>query len=454
MIPHGLIILSAALAWQEPVPPKAAPALPPLFTTMSFDAAREQSQASNRPILLYFSEAGNKQCQSYAEHTWPNSKFREWVAAQVVPIEADIGTEPDLARRYHAKTAPTLTIVLPDGKPTREIVGFRGPDLLIRLLDARLVDPVTAAKEALERSTGDPATRIGYARALEQEQRYAQALVQYLICVDGPAGASTGEIGSRLLAVEAFATLMVTHPPAADALKERRDRLREAVTSGQATAQDATLFAAMNAQLGAVDDTMAVYRNLKASAPDALITRLLRDGLVESLIAVRRYDDALGVIDAVKHFSFALEQQESDERRPAPMGTQDQEIRFRVFLRDRFIERTVRYYELLLGGRRGDDAAKIAEQMIAVHPSAKTYELLAAAALRAGKASEATLAQARKALELSGARPGSGVLTILVRTLQALGKNEEAAAIVKTHADRLSDVEEAEALRALTMSGP
>lgn len=443
-----LLTMAAIVTWQEPQPPPPAPRL---FIKMPFDQARLQSQGTGKPILLYVTEADNPQCTAYTEFTWSDPRVRGWINARAIPLEIDLTADASLARQYHVRTAPTLLVVLPDGKTSREIVGFRGPELLLKLLEARLVDPVAAAKKVLDASGGDTSARVEYAKVLAAEGRHTEAMDQYLLCVDGPAVGTSGDLGGRLLAVEAFARLILVHPPAREALQERRDRLRESVAAGAASGQDTALYAYMNAQLGAVDDTLKLYQTLKESAPASMVTRMLRDGLAESLIATRRYADALTIIDPLKHFDFALEQHLADERRPTPAATPDRTGRFRNFLRDQFIERTVRHYEALLGAGRDADARSIADRMIGLHPTPKTYGVLAAASLHTGQAPAVALGQANKALELSDGAPTFELLTTLVRCLKAVGKDEEASAIVRAYADRIADAEQSEALRTMVL---
>ncbi len=435
-------------AQDPPPPPPAAPAegrgqLEPTFTAHTLAEARTLSRSTGRSVMVYISEDDNAQCASYAEYTWSDESTRRWIADHMIPVEIRLGADAEAARRLGISGAPTIVVISPTGAVSQPIVGFRSAASLIPLLQARLVDPVKAARDATERSAGEPGSRLALAKALVDAGAFDEALREYLQLIDGGFGAQHGDVGPRLLAVQQIGPLLKAHPPTRPALVQRRDALRTSVAAGEASATEASLYAGLNTQLGAVDDTVELYTTLRSQASDAVGTRLLRDGLVDSLIAARRYEQAMTIIDPIRHFEFALEVHKSDERR----GAGDE--RFRTFHRDGFVSRAMRYYEILLGAGREEAAAAIANQVSELHPTASTHTALAEAALRTGRAPAAALDHVRRALSLSGEGPAYATLRAAVSAMQAAGQPKEAAALVQRYADRLDDIQQADALRAM-----
>jgi tetratricopeptide (TPR) repeat protein len=429
----------------DPPPPPASPSDPKgelerTFTGLSLAEARSQARTAGKSVLVYFSEDANAQCASYSEYTWSDEACRAWIAEHMIAVEVDLRAGAEAARRLGVSSAPTIVVISPTGKASQPIVGFRSASLLVPLLDARIVDPVKAARQALEKSADEPGARLALARALVDDGNYDDALREYLLLIDGGFGAQHGDIGPRLLAVRQIGPLLAAHPPVRAALVERREAMKKTILGGGATATEAALYAAINTQLGDVDDTIASYVRVREQAPDSVGARLLRDGLVDSLVATRRYEQAMTIIDPVKHFTFAFDVHKADERR-------NSDEKFRTFLRDGFVDRTIGYYEILLGAGRDAEAETIARELGELHPVAGTHDAIAEAAYRTGRANRVALDHAQRALALSGESPSAETLFVVVRAMKAADRAQEAAEVIRRFADKLGDPQQAEALR-------
>jgi tetratricopeptide (TPR) repeat protein len=438
--------LMVALAAGEP------PGSP--FAGLSFEAACRAAAETDKLVLVYVKAPAGEATASepadvgpleieypkrnppdtYAAYTWSDEEVARWISDQAIAIEIEAGASPDFIERFAVDALPTVLVLDPNGAVRARIRGFRGARSFLREVKERIAasDPVAAARRRLRHAGADDAVaRLAYARALEDTNRRKEALAEYIECLDSVSPAMGPQLGARLLAIEGMGRLARTFEPAREALIERHGALRERVLAGLASREDPALFAAMGTQVGKVDDTLAVYRQLLESAPDSITTLLLRRGVVDSLVAVRRYAEVLELIDVLEQFELAHRQQQADATRPLPSG--EESDAFRAFLRRGFVGQAVRYYEILIGAGQTEDATRVAGTILEVDSTAATYAALAEAGLRTGRPTEDNLVQARQALALGGDPPDLDALITLVKICRRLGKDDEAARVVERY---------------------
>ncbi|HNQ21645.1 MAG TPA: thioredoxin family protein [Phycisphaerae bacterium] len=425
------------------------------FVSVPFAEACAAAGRAHKLVLIYFDEAGNADCTRFDEQTWTDGGVRKWMAEHAVAMQPLAAEGELLAARFAVTAVPTVIVVSPRGLKRAHLTGFHEPAALLEALDARLrdTDPVAVTLRRLEEAgASDAPARIAHARALAEAGRQEEALAQFLRCLDA-AGEKEGRLGggAQLVAVTEIGELAADYPPAREALRTRRDAARERLLSGTARQLDPALLAMMNTELGDIEGTLSLYQQMHTQQPHSVMTGLLRQYAVDSLLKAHRYAEIAELIDVKAAVRRAYDLHQEDSQRPLPGGGGDVE-RFRAFERRTFVERNVKYYEALVGMERPEDAAAAAELILKVDDSASTYAALAAAALRTGKVSEVHLQQARKALELAP-QPSVETVTTLVRVLQRLGRNEEAAGIVREQAEKFSDPEGAAAIREL-LPGP
>ena len=119
----------------------------------------------NRPILLNLVVSWSRQCRDM-EETWSNPKIAELVNVGFVPIRVDAERRPDVRDRYPTSSWPSITLLLPNGKPfyaaregkrspARVALGLLPPDRLTPVLEEALSlfrdkSQVEALKKTLE----------------------------------------------------------------------------------------------------------------------------------------------------------------------------------------------------------------------------------------------------------------------------------------------------------------
>ena len=402
-------------------------------------------------MLVYFSEPDNRQCQSYRELTWSDEGVEQWLAEHVTAIEVAGSEQAPLRKRFDVRAVPTVLVMSPDGTVWARAVGFRDPPSLLKELATVLEasDAVALARRRLEQNADDIVALLGYAKALEEAGRFDGALKQYLRCFDQGESPLPGFGGAQLVVIDELGRLLAEYPPARQALLQCRDESRKRILAGHGRRTDPAVLAAANTQIDDLDNTLAVYETVQKEQPGALTTRLLRECTVDSALRLKRYDRIAALVDVARRADRAHQRYLQDLRKPLPPGT-DYE-KFRGFEREAFIERSAKFYEMLIGMGKLDDAVQVASTMIKVDSGAQCHHALARAALRTGRPTKANVEQARRAVELSDT-PDAPILSTLVRILIAVGNPEEAAQVVEQYSPGLADQQQRDALKRLLTS--
>src|SRR5258705_11611195 len=107
------------------------------------------------------------------------------------------------------------------------------------------------ARGTRARGSTDPMLRSHHADALARDGRNEEALAEYLWCFDHGLDGHPEFTGVRLsFLLSSLARLGAVHPPARQAMEERRDRVQLAIDGHTASPGEGTEFAALNHYLG------------------------------------------------------------------------------------------------------------------------------------------------------------------------------------------------------------
>jgi hypothetical protein len=231
--------------------------------------------------------------------------------------------------------------------------------------------------------------------------RYAAALEEYLWALDHGREVTSAFIPASW--VGELAELAAKYPPAAGEMRARRARLAERIIASARTGErlprmDLVLFVRLGTEIGEDGPVLAAYAQIKALLPpEATLRRELWDAIEEHLVEHRRYAEAASE-DETAAASIAFYTSELGripiELRPTLPGVPNA------------IAHTVRYpgavhFEALAGSGSDRRATEVAEQLIELSPTRSTFQVLIAAALRAGAPSIAALLRQRATEVLS-----------------------------------------------------
>lgn len=278
-------------------------------------------------------------------------------------------------------TSPAFLLLKPDGTEINPQAGYRDSRTFLREVKETPAgkESVAQAKPQLDAKNQDnPMARMEYANALVQTRHYAEALTEYLWCLDE--GKKFPAFTSMRLSflLGDIMQLAAQYPPAKTALIQRRDRALADLQSGASNPEVGMDFAAYNENLGQQENTLAVYDWLRMKNPPAAAP--LFRSISGLLLAQKRYADLIagagnvssGVDQAISVYKMVSENPQLDKAS-----------------KDYFVRHTVEtgsgFYEALLGTHRTTEADALRDKLLTFDPTADTYAELIRRALRAGK---------------------------------------------------------------------
>ncbi len=151
--------------------PQAAPEEPPpiAWVEEGFEAAQERARAEDRGLVVLFETSWCTWCRTLEATTLRSGAVRRAARELLwVKVDAEGETGRPLARRFGARTWPTLVFLAPDGSPIDEIEGFLEPRPflveLTRILAGR--ETLPALRAAVEAAPNSAAPRLALAAKL------------------------------------------------------------------------------------------------------------------------------------------------------------------------------------------------------------------------------------------------------------------------------------------------
>lgn len=237
-----------------------------------------------------------------------------------------------------------------------------------------------AAGGAAELTAASVQARFKAARELAAAGKSAEALGEMLWCLDeGMVKVSNlSGIRASMLSTE-LQKLAKTFPPAAAALRERRDAAERTMADAPKERQPAADFALLNQTLDEVDKTLAAFDRL--SPGDERRAHLANPQVMSRLVEGQRYAEVLEVYPYGRMSSMLS----TSMRMPNVTGHPDPEGGLRRY-REGVLQTSARNLEALLGAGDVKNAGVFAQQVLLFDDTPETRALLERHATRAGKA--------------------------------------------------------------------
>lgn len=237
-----------------------------------------------------------------------------------------------------------------------------------------------AAGGAAELTAASVQARFKAARELAAAGKSAEALGEMLWCLD------EGMVKVSILAGIRGSTLSTElqklakiFPPAAAALRERRDAAERKMADAPQERQPAADFALLNQTLDEVEKTLAAFDRF--SPGDERRAHLANPQVKSRLVEVQRYAEVMEVYPYAR-MSSSLS---ISMRMPNVTGHPDPEGGLRRY-RESVVNSAARNFEVLVGAGDLKNAAVFAQQVLLFDDTAGTRALLERHATRAGKA--------------------------------------------------------------------
>ncbi len=351
------------------------------FRPLAFDAACAAAKSEGKLVFIDFYTVWCEPCQRLDNDTWTDAAVGKLVGDKAVALKLDAEKEGrDLAKRYKIEAYPTLLLLQPDGTERDRIVGYREPLAFTAEFNAGAAGQ-TALIRAAGAATSVPASgvemvqaRYTFAQMLTRNEKYAEALGEFLWCYDEGMVDETAFAGVRTSFLTGeLGRLAKKYPPARAALVIRRDDAKARLLASTTNRRAATEFAALNEALGENAASRALFEQLPAGD---VRRRGFGYRFYSELVAEQRYADALEVqpyATMVKLFDYMIVE------RPA-LGKN----RISQSNRALGLKSAATNVEVLAGAGELDHASEMIAKILEADSSDETRALLHEKLVRAG----------------------------------------------------------------------
>ncbi len=372
-------LLSCALAVPRPVS-----AAPP-FSVSSLKSAQVLALKTGRVILIDFYTTWCGPCKKLDQITWQNPQVRRWLTRNTISLKMDAEKQTALAKRYKINAYPTLLLLKPNGTEIDRLIGFQEPaEFLMEAKQALAGQDSVARAKAKLTPTGknDPMQRMQYARALAEKGQTAEALQEFLWCLDEGGKRDSAFSGVRLsFLLGDIVQLGRSYSPALTALKNRRDQAAAELEGKTANYQSVMDFAAYNDTLKETEKTLAAYRQMKTH--QSPFTSFLFRHVYNLLLEQQLYADL--VEGAGKPKEYVLSQTKEYESLIREVKLED---KAKLYFKQNAIRQCGGLYEALLGTHKTEEAAGVRDQILAFDARLPAFQELMRHARRAGSTAE------------------------------------------------------------------
>ena len=370
------------------------------FTSGSFKEACAAAGSSKRIVLIDFYATWCEPCKMLDNTTWKDKKVRLWLAKTAVCLKIDAEKQTALASRYKIDAYPTILFIKPNGVEIDRLVGYRDAKTFLGEVKQSLSgkDSIARAKDKLSSAGSDnPMVRMEYADALAAKGKNAEALKEYLWCLDEGGKNNPSFFGVRLsFLLSDILRLGVKYPLAIDALKHRRDIARTALEKGNSNPNIALDFATYNENLGDTDQNLTYYDMLNTRDPK--LAAPLFCMVASQLVEKKRYAD---MVAGGKGTFGNINMEIGSYKDMAETHQIDKSAL--TFLKQNFVKKYGEYYEALVGTDKSAEADDLRNKLLTFDASAATYIALIQHANRAEKpeAVQKLVTLAKKALPVT-----------------------------------------------------
>ena len=408
------------------------------YAKLSLDEALKKAKADNKLVFIDFFASWCGPCKMMDATTFKDPKVLEWLGKHTVALKVEGDKDTVLSTRFAIDSFPTLVFLKPDGTEIDRLLGYMTAEQLLTE-GAGILTGKTAierAKEDLAKGDpNDPVLHLKLASAYASKGKADEAVKEYLWCLDTGFDKHPEMSALRGEAVMGLLSLIQSNPKIIEEIEKRRGQAREKLSEGKATPNDVGNLAILNEAGGQPEETLKLYDKLRADekTPPA-VRKALAQGVMGQLLDAKRYADIAADID----IAAAVDEQFAAAAK-APSG--DEQARYML------VGVVATYYQVLIGVKRDEDAAKVAKRLVQTIDMPETYNALAWNGFASGRPAQANLDQARKANELTGGKNAS-IIDTLARVLHALGKKEEAVKTVEEALKTVAEPSDREALQA------
>lgn len=436
------------------------------FHELTFDQALERAASEDKLVFIDFFTIWCVPCREMDATTFKDPEVAAWLAEHTVALKVDAEaseTNEALAERFGVRSYPNYVFLSPEGELQDRLTGKRAsaPFIAFGASVLRGENAIGRAKKALaEGGTNNPDLRMDLARAYAELGHDAAALEEYLWCFDEGVIHEPSYSGVRVsFWLSEIAEFARRYAPAMDALNERRSTAEARILDGSAEYEDVSVYTSINHYLDTEEATLTLYERVKQEGRLSSTAMFgLEEQVFQLLVDAKHYERAAAEVDIPGRVARIYELFEAsvlpftdealsgmDEADRAQIEEQMEELErthgpgfveeTRRSLEDMLRLSVASSYQVLLGARRDQEAALLAERLITTLDDAETRRALAWAGYLTGEPAEANLTQAREAFDMTGGE-NLEIVDTLARVLATYGYRDEAIEVAQAGLDK------------------
>ncbi len=277
--------------------------LPSILFAESSTAATSPTTAQPR-LLLLFTGTWDAASIELLDRTLPDRRLQTFLAEKIAVSRHDVLTSPALTRTHHIRFVPTLVLLAADGTELDRWTGPQKPSALLRDLNNALAGKTSLTQRRAGLDADDLKDHLALADDLVTDGRFSAALEEYLHVLhqldDRVAKKKrpliTGPHEYQIY--RDLGKLAKLHPPAAEALRTRRNTFATSVLARpDKRSTDVYDVAQIDRQLNDPDATLTFFQQLP---PASKARDRLRFDVFKILIERQAWFDAAGVLTAAE----------------------------------------------------------------------------------------------------------------------------------------------------------
>ncbi|BBM82775.1 thioredoxin family protein [Candidatus Uabimicrobium amorphum] len=345
------------------------------FQNFTFEQACSEAEKNKKLVMIDFYTTWCGPCKRLDRTTWKDAQVKKWLNDNTIALKIDAEKERALSKKLKIKAYPTMIFINSKGQEQGRIVGYRNASGFIA--DAQEIlkgkDPIAIAKEKLEKKgKDDPSNVMRYARVLIQNEKYEEALEKLLWCFDHGLEKKSSFVGVRSsFLLSEISHLGKEYPQAITALSKRYEERKQKMNNETARKMDISDFVTLGEVLKKDSEVMAMYDQL--SDKQSVNRSLLGRQLFAQLLALKRYKDIIhDNPDLLQQMDKEIASYQKMQKSPSMVKYPS----LLTKLRKMAVKNGAKYYEVLLGINRTQDAQKMQDKIIAFDATEPTYHLL------------------------------------------------------------------------------